>query len=72
MPDPFAEEAVDHDFIPPKEYTDLVYSMSRYVKGESPKCIYFPSRKLMFKMMRACIGITKEDDLWFNQHKRNL
>ena len=67
MPDPFMGEQFEHGtFVPPKCYKDLVYSASRYIKGESPKCIYFPGRKLMFKMMRACIGIEKEEDLWFN------
>ena len=66
MPDPFRTEQMDFGvYNPPKEYQDLVYFPDRFVKGESPKCIYFPCRKLMFKMMRACIDIKNEKDLWF-------
>lgn len=49
----------------PKDDLDFVYADSRYRKDNSPNCIYIPSRKVMLKIMRACIGVTEEKDLWF-------
>jgi len=43
----------------------LVYPAERYVEGNSPYCLYIPSNELMFKLMRACIGVKKPQDLWF-------
>ena len=51
-----------HDpFDPPLELTelgafDLVYPPQRYVDDHSPLCIYLPSRDVMLKIMRACVG----------------
>ena len=34
----------------------LVYPKQRYVEGESPARIYNPTKHMLVKMMRACIG----------------
>lgn len=51
----------------PKKIDDLVYAKTRYIPNFAPFCIYIPKTELMFKMMRACIGIKDPKDLWFNQ-----
>jgi len=28
---------------------------------------YFPRKDVLLKMMRACIGVKKEEELWFNK-----
>ena len=38
---------------------DLVYSLDRYNLNKNPNCVYFPSKPLLFKMMKACIGVEK-------------
>lgn len=50
----------------PTDADQDVYPQSYYRPGQSPSCVYIPSREIMFKMMRACIGIQEEDDLWIN------
>ena len=50
----------------PLHTKDLVYPKSRYQEGQSPLLIYLPSRKIMFQIMRACIGVDHVSDLWFN------
>ena len=45
----------------------LVYHEKRYNPDESPKHVYVPTKELMFKMIRASIGITDIHDLWFNE-----
>ena len=32
--------------------------------------IYMPSKEMMFKMMRACIGVTDKNDLWIYQSSK--
>ena len=49
----------------PKDFSDLAYHKSRYANNNSPKCIYFPSRYIMFKLMRASIAVQSVDELWF-------
>ena len=44
-------------FIIPKTDDDLVYRGDRYLEGNSPNAIYFPSKLLLFKIMRACINV---------------
>ena len=39
----------------PDNEDDLVYAKARYIKGNSPNSIYYPSKRLMLKMMRTCI-----------------
>ena len=68
MQDPFPDEnenLQENIMSLPKSYDDFVYHRSRFVDGNSPKCIYFPSRFVMFKLMRACIEVYACEDLWF-------
>lgn len=51
----------------PKKPEDLVYFPSRYIEGFSPYCIYIPKKEIMLKLMRACICVSKVEDLWINQ-----
>lgn len=44
----------------------LIYPKCRISENNSPQPIYIPNRAVMFKLMRACIGITRPEDLWFN------
>ena len=57
MFDPFPEEPMETNFSVPQSEEDLVYRIDRYIDGESPKCIYVPSKLILWKIMRACIGI---------------
>ena len=50
----------------PEDAEGLVYPEQRYIHGDSPAVIYIPSKEVMFKMMRACIGITDPKDLWIH------
>ena len=36
---------------------DLVYRVNKYVEGDSPALLYFPSKLLLFKIMKACVGV---------------
>lgn len=56
---------VDPDlFKLPDHPMHLVYDQCRYIQGLSPYCIYIPRREIMFKLMRACILVKQEEDLW--------
>ena len=57
MFDPFPNEPMETEFAVPENGEDLVYRGDRYVKDRSPNCIYFPSKLLLWKMMRASVGI---------------
>ena len=46
----------------------MIYPKCRIIHNDSPQPIYIPNRAMMFKLMRACIGITNPNDLWFNQN----
>ena len=48
---------------------DLTYTIDRYVEENSPVCVYIPSKLMMFKMMKACIGCHQPEDLWIHQIK---
>lgn len=47
--------------------TDLVYPDSRYHPDRSPSMIYMPSRSVIIKLIRACLCVKDEEDLWFNK-----
>ena len=32
----------------------------------SPMIVYIPSKEVMFKMMRACLGCNHKEELWIN------
>jgi hypothetical protein len=55
--DPYPDENVDTHFALPKTDEDLVYRGSRYVEGNSPNVLYFPSAIMLQKIMRACVGV---------------
>ena len=65
MINPFPTEPKDVNFKIPAAPLDLVYAKSRYFEGQSPPGLYIPSRKLMWKIMRACADVADEKDLWF-------
>lgn len=46
------------------EKSGMAYADSLYVSDRSPMCIYMPSNEVLFKLMRACIGCEKIEDLW--------
>lgn len=48
----------------PADKDAYAYAESRLIKGFIPTVIYVPSEEMMFKMMRACIGVTDKKDLW--------
>ena len=50
------------------DITENIYPKSRVSDPENmPKSIYIPKREMMFTMMRACVGVESEDDLFFNK-----
>ena len=61
------EESIDLDKQNPENYHDLVYELQRLDKPFSPMAIVTPNYEMLYKMMRACIGVHHIDDLWFNQ-----
>ena len=72
--DPFPNEDLtiigsydDDSYKIPTHAGDLVYSECRYIKGNSPLCVYIPRKELMFKLMRACVEVKHRDELWFNK-----
>ena len=67
MQDPFPTDKNNFDFSKglPEDHNDLTYHESRFMDDNSPKCLYLPSRFVMFKIMRACVDVTKVDELWF-------
>ena len=48
---------MDSVFIVPQGTDDDVYSKCRFMSDNSPHPIYFPSKKMMLKIMRVCIGV---------------
>ena len=58
---------IPDDLATPCKVEDHVYPCIRYTEGNSPYCIYIPSREVMLKLMRACIKVKKPEDLWINQ-----
>ena len=77
--DPFPNDCMMHAFkdkghkcdcpktMVPANSENLVYPESRYIKGMIPFVIYIPKKEMMMKMIRACFGVKKVEDLWFNQ-----
>ena len=65
--DPFVYDEVisKNSWQEPVEYDDLVCNPKLLVKDRTPRMLSIPSKELMFKMMRACIGIEAEEELWF-------
>ena len=55
---------VDCAYLQKEIKANLVYDLKRYSEDYSPMCVYIPNRPLMFKMMKACIGVERVQDLW--------
>ena len=53
----------------PKDPRKLVYDKTRYSAVNSPYVIYYPSKDIMVKLMRACLGVTQVEDLWIHQEE---
>ena len=51
----------------PDKIDDMVYGPTRYIKGFSPYCIYIPTKEIMVKIMRACVGVKDPKELWVNR-----
>lgn len=49
-----------------EDANSLVYHRQRFTPDHSPLQIFIPRRELLLKMMRACLGIKTEAELWFN------
>jgi hypothetical protein len=60
LADPFASETNDH-FKVPIEPDDYVYHSSRFNVNARPHCLYIPSRKLMFDIMRVCVNLAENE-----------
>ena len=43
---------------------DISYDPQRYDEVCSPMCVLVPHRDVLFKMMKACVGVEKVQDLW--------
>jgi hypothetical protein len=69
MVDPFPDENdfdLKYPLVKPVSINDTVYHESRYNKQNSVLCVYIPRKEIMFKLMRACLGVQSVDQLWFN------
>ena len=43
---------------------DLIYNKVHYNEKFTPICIEIPTTALLFKFMKACIGVKNKEDLW--------
>ena len=59
LPDPYPTEET------PSNFPKYGYPSERYVQGKSPSCVYIPTKLVMIKLMRACIGVKNPKQLWF-------
>ena len=64
--DPFPDEHSSLEPVFLEDKNELVYDESYYKEEYSPRIIYLPSKLVMIKMMRACIGVDKPQNLWIN------
>ena len=58
------------NFAIPQSALDFVYPKTRLSEQRSPLTIYLPTKEVMLKLMRACIGVQAIDQLWFNQKEQ--
>lgn len=54
---------VEQEGAPPEEI-NLIYCKERYTKEYSPMTVYIPTKDIMFKLMRGCLGCQNVEDLW--------
>ena len=52
-----------HSNVAQRGTINLAYRAERYHSG-FPSCLYLPSNDVLFKLMRACIGVERIQDLW--------
>ena len=69
--DPFASEnskaTNELENMPIPDSSVIVYPKSRFTCSDSPKPIFVPSVRIMLKIMRACVGVENEKDLWYKE-----
>ena len=53
----------------PEHIIRLCYQVNRFEEESSPMCVYIPNKKVLFKMMKACIGVEDVEDLWIYNEK---
>ena len=63
--DPYRDEKTEGNFEKPTSIYDHIYGSDRMKEGFVPYVIYLPKKTIMFKIMRACIDIKDEKELWF-------
>lgn len=70
--DPFPDEnsnLVDDSVLDTNDQIKMesqVYPASRFT-SQSPRCIFIPSKQVMLKLIKACMGCESPNDLWFNR-----
>ena len=72
MVDPFPFENKyerEHPLVVPVSINDMVYDYKRYYPANSVPQIYIPRKELMYKLMRACMGVEDASELWFNRNE---
>ena len=75
LPDPFPEEDTQdleyQQILGNNEIVikDLVYPDCRFNVDYSPRTIFMPTKQVMFKMIRACLGCDGPQDLWYRLNK---
>ena len=60
--DQFRESPLPMKMIAP---TSLVYHKSRFEEDYIPRIVFIPNKKVMFTIMRHCLGVSQVEDLWF-------
>ena len=68
--DPYPNEPNYSNFSIPCCEDDEVYKFEE--KQQNPFLHYFPSRLMMFKLMRACIGIKNIENLWYLKLEKKI
>ena len=68
LPDPFGPRLQTNDLFIKKcdnKWDEAYPDQRMHSKTQSPVCLYLPTTEIMTKMILACIGVTKVEDLWF-------
>jgi len=64
----FLTDVYDESELTGLDITENIYPASRTCcPNHYPSAIYLPKRELMFAMMRACVGVDSQKDLFFNR-----
>ena len=64
--DPFPFETKKDEECPcfPRFVSEMAYESDRFIPKLAPFVIYIPKKEIMWKIMRACIGVTTKEGLW--------